>query len=104
MAKPIAKGFCNDCNTEFIIWKATTLIVMMHELPNLPTVTCQCPICGEQITHSISFKEATIFGSKGVIVKHSYDDKTDLQPITEAEINTYLENPEKVISKLIPNE
>lgn len=99
MARPVAKGFCDGCQIEFIIWKADKLHLWMKPRPALPEIVSKCPQCGLNISHTISYKDATIFQSKGVRVSHTYDEKDDLQPITEEEITG--QDIEELFFKLI---
>lgn len=98
--RPVAKGFCEYCGG-FYIWDKTQIQIVMHERPNLPEVISNCPSCQMEICNMISFKDAFMFQERGVKVGHTYDEKDDVQPLTENDVDNMITHLDEILKYMV---
>jgi hypothetical protein len=91
MAEPIARGECDTCG-QFFIYKAKQIRIWFKQLPQKPEASFCCPNCNKKMVEEISFKSAYLFANMGCTVKHYYDDKKDIQPISLEEVEKFIIN------------
>lgn len=87
--EPIARGECDQCGPIFI-FNASQIKIWFRSRPLKPEAVFNCPSCNSIMSEEISFKNAYLFSNMGCSIRHSYDEKKDLQPFSEQDIVDFI--------------
>lgn len=101
MREPIGAGYCEHCDTRFFVYNPQEVQIWMDSKPKPPQVMLTCPKCTKTLVCTSTHHHVWKFKQLGVQVFHVYDEETDIQPLTDEDIEEFSENIDSILELLL---